>query len=119
MGAPRVSFEFFPPKTPEAEASLRKTVNRLKPLCPEFVSVTYGADGSTRECTHQVIEDILTKITLRPAPGYLSRPDHREKCSLWSLLDVESATGISRTDSLAMWPTSSVSGLYFAHPDAR
>ena len=40
MGAPRVSFEFFPPKTPEAEASLWKTVNRLKLLCPEFVSVT-------------------------------------------------------------------------------
>jgi 5-methyltetrahydrofolate--homocysteine methyltransferase len=56
---------------------------------------------------------------IRPAPGYPSCPDHREKCSLWSLLDVESATGISLTDSLAMWPTSSVSGLYFAHPDAR
>ena len=64
MGAPRVSFEFFPPKTPEAEASLWKTVNRLKLLCPEFVSVTYGADGSTRERTHQVIEDILTKTNL-------------------------------------------------------
>ena len=54
MGAPRVSFEFFPPKTLEAEASLWKTVNRLKALCPEFVSVTYGADGSTRERTHQI-----------------------------------------------------------------
>ena len=56
---------------------------------------------------------------IRPAPGYPSCPDHREKRSLWSLLDVESATGISLTDSLAMWPTSSVSGFYFAHPDAR
>ena len=105
MGAPRVSFEFFPPKTPEAEASLWKTVNRLEPLCPEFVSVTYGADGSTREGTLRVIENILTKTTLRPAPGYPSCPEHREKCSLWLLLDVESATGISLTDSLAMWPT--------------
>ena len=56
---------------------------------------------------------------IRPAPGYPSCPDHREKRSLWSLLDVESATGITLTDSLAMWPTSSVSGYYFAHPDAR
>ena len=56
---------------------------------------------------------------IRPAPGYPSCPDHREKRSLWSLLDVESATGITLTDSLAMWPTSSVSGYYFSHPDAR
>ena len=56
---------------------------------------------------------------IRPAPGYPACPDHREKRSLWSLLDVESATGISLTESLAMWPTSSVSGFYFAHPDAR
>ncbi len=56
---------------------------------------------------------------IRPAPGYPSCPDHREKRSLWSLLDVELATGITLTDSLAMWPTSSVSGYYFGHPDAR
>lgn len=68
MSAPRVSFEFFPPKTPEAEASLWKTVERLAPLNPEFVSVTYGADGSTRERTHQVIESILTKTELKPVP---------------------------------------------------
>ena len=68
MSAPRVSFEFFPPKTPEAETSLWKTVERLAPLDPEFVSVTYGADGSTRERTHQVIESILTKTELKPVP---------------------------------------------------
>ena len=68
MSAPRVSFEFFPPKTPEAEASLWKTVERLAPLNPEFVSVTYGADGSTRERTHQVIQSILTKTELKPVP---------------------------------------------------
>ena len=68
MSAPRVSFEFFPPKTPEAETSLWKTVERLAPLNPEFVSVTYGADGSTRERTQQVIESILTKTELKPVP---------------------------------------------------
>lgn len=68
MSSPRVSFEFFPPKTPEAEASLWHTVERLAPLAPEFVSVTYGADGSTRERTHQVIERILRETTLTPVP---------------------------------------------------
>ena len=56
---------------------------------------------------------------IRPAPGDPACPDHREKRSLWSLLDVETATGISLTESLAIWPTASVSGFYFAHPDAR
>jgi len=68
MSSPRVSFEFFPPKTAEAEASLWHTVERLAPLAPEFVSVTYGADGSTRERTHQVIERILKETTLTPVP---------------------------------------------------
>ena len=66
--APRVSFEFFPPKTAEAADSLWRTVERLAPLGPEFVSVTYGADGSTRERTHQVIADILANTRLRPVP---------------------------------------------------
>lgn len=66
--APRVSFEFFPPKTQEAADSLWRTVERLAPLAPEFVSVTYGADGSTRERTHQVIADLLAKTTVRPVP---------------------------------------------------
>ncbi|MCS6851973.1 MAG: methionine synthase, partial [Gemmataceae bacterium] len=56
---------------------------------------------------------------IRPAFGYPSCPDHTEKKTLWQLLDAESATGIRLTDSYAMWPAASVSGLYFAHPEAR
>jgi 5-methyltetrahydrofolate--homocysteine methyltransferase len=56
---------------------------------------------------------------IRPAPGYPAQPDHTEKITLWKLLDVENQTGIILTDSLAMYPTSAVSGLYFAHPDAH
>lgn len=56
---------------------------------------------------------------IRPAPGYPSQPDHTEKWTLWNLLDVEARTGIRLTESLAMHPGSSVSGLYFAHPEAR
>ncbi len=56
---------------------------------------------------------------IRPAPGYPACPDHTEKAKLWKLLDVESAIGLRLTDSYAMYPTAAVSGLYFAHPDAR
>lgn len=56
---------------------------------------------------------------IRPAPGYPSQPDHTEKWTLWNILDVEARTGIRLTESLAMHPGSSVSGLYFAHPEAR
>ncbi len=56
---------------------------------------------------------------IRPAAGYPSCPDHTEKSTLWKLLQVEEQTGISLTESYAMWPAASVSGLYFAHPQAR
>ncbi|KAB2662265.1 MAG: methionine synthase [Verrucomicrobia bacterium] len=56
---------------------------------------------------------------IRPAPGYPACPDHTEKQIIWDILDVEKATGIKLTESFAMWPASSVSGLYFAHPEAK
>jgi 5-methyltetrahydrofolate--homocysteine methyltransferase len=56
---------------------------------------------------------------IRPAAGYPACPDHTEKGTLWRLLDVEKNTGIQVTESFAMWPGSSVSGLYFAHPESR
>jgi len=64
---PAISFEFFPPKTAEMEKSLWETINRLAPLTPSFVSVTYGAGGSTRERTHSTIARILAETTLLPA----------------------------------------------------
>ncbi len=56
---------------------------------------------------------------IRPAPGYPACPDHTEKATLWELLEVETHTGISITESYAMYPASSVSGWYFSHPDSR
>jgi 5-methyltetrahydrofolate--homocysteine methyltransferase len=56
---------------------------------------------------------------IRPAPGYPACPDHTEKRTIWALIDAERATGITLTESLAMIPAASVSGLYFAHPEAR
>jgi 5-methyltetrahydrofolate--homocysteine methyltransferase len=56
---------------------------------------------------------------IRPAPGYPAQPDHTEKITLWKLLDVEKNTGIKLTESLAMFPTAAVSGLYFSHPQSH
>ena len=64
---PAISFEFFPPKTQEMEKSLWDTIKRLAPLTPNFVSVTYGAGGSTRERTHSTIARILAETELLPA----------------------------------------------------
>ncbi|MBW3662619.1 MAG: methylenetetrahydrofolate reductase [NAD(P)H] [Actinobacteria bacterium] len=60
------SFEFFPPKTDEGDANLRQTLNELEPLTPSFVSVTYGAAGSTRDRTHRLVVDILHKTSMPP-----------------------------------------------------
>lgn len=65
---PGVSFEFFPPATEKMEATLWATVQRLAPLAPRFVSVTYGADGSTRDRTHRVVERIVRETGLTCAP---------------------------------------------------
>jgi methylenetetrahydrofolate reductase (NADH) len=66
-GPPRVSFEFFPPKTPEMEERLWAVIKRLEPLMPRFVSVTYGAGGSTRERTHATVRRIRQETALEPA----------------------------------------------------
>ncbi|WP_169569716.1 methylenetetrahydrofolate reductase [NAD(P)H] [Sneathiella limimaris] len=70
IGSPsklRVSFEFFPPKTEKMETALWQTVKRLEPLDPTFVSVTYGAGGTTRERTHDAVSRIRQETSLEPA----------------------------------------------------
>src|SRR3954469_23770584 len=74
--------------------------------------------GRTEQLTNEeLIEEKYRGI--RPAPGYPAQPDHTEKPILFQLLDAERATGIRLTESFAMHPAASVSGLYFAHPEAR
>src|ERR1700710_582359 len=67
LHSPKISFEFFPPKTEDMERSLWETINRVAPLAPNFVAVTYGAGGSTRERTHSTIARILKETRLTPA----------------------------------------------------
>ena len=64
----QVSFEFFPPGDEKMEQTLWQSIQRLLPLAPRFVSVTYGADGSTRERTHHVVTRVLKETSLTPAP---------------------------------------------------
>ena len=115
MSAPRVSFEFFPPKSPEAEASLWKTVERLAPLNPEFVSVTYGADGSTRERTHQVIESILTKTSLKPVPHLTCVGAPREEID--AIADEYWNMGVRQIVALRGDPEGGAEADYVPHPN--
>ena len=75
----------------------------------------YGLDEGLSPA--ELIEEKYRGI--RPAPGYPACPDHTEKGTIWKLLDVEANTGMKITESFAMWPGSSVSGIYFGHPQAR
>ncbi len=77
----------------------------------------WGYAKSERLTPEQLILEEYQGI--RPAPGYPAQPDHTEKATLWSLMDVEKAAGITLTESYAMWPGSAVSGLYFSHPDSH
>src|SRR6266550_8837681 len=66
--SPTFSFEFFPPRTPEAAETLYQTIRELEAYMPHFVSVTYGAGGSTRDLTHDLVERIKTTTKLTPIP---------------------------------------------------
>lgn len=69
--APKVSFEVFPPKTPDADTALWACIRKLEPLCPQFVSVTYGANGSTREPTRTALRQLITETAI-PAAAHLT-----------------------------------------------
>ncbi len=72
---PTISFEFFPPRDAQGEEVLWKALAELEPLAPSFVSVTYGAGGSTRERTHRLVVDLLTRTSLVPM-AHLTAVNH-------------------------------------------
>jgi len=100
---------------------LKAIADRLAEACAEYMHEQvrkehwgYAMDESLDNAA--LVSEAYKGI--RPAPGYPACPDHTEKASLWKLLDVENKTGITLTESFAMFPTAAVSGFYYAHPES-
>ena len=100
-----------------AEALADRLAEAFAEFLHQRVRVEWGYGKQENLNTADLIEEKYRGI--RPAAGYPACPDHTEKRTLWQLLDVEKNAGMKLTESYAMWPGSSVSGLYFAHPDSR
>jgi methylenetetrahydrofolate reductase (NADPH) len=92
-GKPTVSFEFFPPKTTESQEQLYTTIRDLEKIHPNFVSVTYGAGGSTRELTHDLVLRLKTTSTLDPIP-HLTCVGHTE-AEIAAILERYAVAGVS------------------------
>jgi 5-methyltetrahydrofolate--homocysteine methyltransferase len=95
--------------------------DRLAEAFAEFLHRKVRAEWGYGKNENLTVEELISEQYrgIRPAAGYPACPDHTEKWTLWKLLDVERNTGIKLTESAAMWPASSVSGLYFAHPQSK
>jgi methylenetetrahydrofolate reductase (NADPH) len=111
----RVSFEFFPPKTPEMEKSLWTAVERLAPLGPNFMSVTYGAGGSTRERTHATVARMVTETDVPPA-AHLTCVS-ATKAEVDAVVDSYREAGVRHIVALRGDPAGGVGTAFEAHPD--
>jgi 5-methyltetrahydrofolate--homocysteine methyltransferase len=100
-----------------AEALADRLAEAFAEFLHKRVRDQWGFGKNENLATEELIAEKYRGI--RPAAGYPACPDHTEKAILWDLLDVEKHTGIKLTESFAMWPGSSVSGLYFAHPESK
>jgi methylenetetrahydrofolate reductase (NADPH) len=110
-----VSFEFFPPKTEEAERSLWEAIERLAPLTPNFVSVTYGAGGSTRERTHATVRRILAETSLTPAAHLTCVAATRAEVD--DVIRTYHAAGVRHIVALRGDPPGGIGARYAPHPD--
>ena len=121
IGADELAAQFQAEHDDYSAIMVKALADRLAEAFAEYLHqqarVSWGF-GGTESLTHE--ELIREKYRgIRPAPGYPASPDHVEKGTLFDLLGAEGATGISLTESFAMHPGASVSGLYFSHPDSR
>jgi methylenetetrahydrofolate reductase (NADPH) len=112
---PKISFEFSPPKTPEAEESLWQCIRRLEPLDPEFVSVTYGAGGSTRERTHRTVLRMLNETKLRPAAHLTCVDACRDDVD--QVIEDYWNAGVRHIVALRGDPPGQIGGTYQTRPD--
>ena len=111
----RVSFEFFPPKTDEMEKSLWEAVGRLAPLSPNFVSVTYGAGGSTRERTHATVRRLLAETRLTPAAHLTCVAATKQEVD--GVIRAYRDAGVRHIVALRGDPTGGIGEKYAPHPD--
>ncbi len=111
----RVSFEFFPPKTEEMERTLWASIERLAPLGPSFVSVTYGAGGSTRERTHATVEKIARETALAPAAHLTCVAASRAEID--EVIREYAQAGVRHIVALRGDPVTGVGTAYVPHPE--
>jgi methylenetetrahydrofolate reductase (NADPH) len=114
LKSPAISFEFFPPKTEEMEKSLWETIKRLAPLTPNFVSVTYGAGGSTRERTHSTITRLLNETDMRPAAHLTCVGAARGEID--DIVDRYHDVGVRHIVALRGDPPAGIGTAYTTHP---
>lgn len=111
----RVSFEFFPPKSPKMEETLWSCIERLAPLRPNFVSVTYGAGGSTRERTHSTVARIVRETSLKPA-AHLTCVD-ASRAEVDDVVRGYASAGVKHIVALRGDPAAGIGNAYQTAPD--
>jgi methylenetetrahydrofolate reductase (NADPH) len=110
----KVSFEFFPPKTPEMETTLWASIERLAPLNPQFVSVTYGAGGSTRERTHATVSRLVQETHLKPAAHLTCVAATKDEVD--SVIRSYRDVGVRHIVALRGDPVEGIGSAYAPHP---
>lgn len=111
---PTISFEFFPPKTEKMEAALWRAVEGLAPLAPSFVSVTYGAGGSTRERTHGTVARLVRETALKPAAHLTCVAATRDEVD--AVIHAYAEAGVRHIVALRGDPSEGVGSAYAPHP---